>query len=97
MPVTVRVDVAAGVVVLVVTVIVEVPLVVTVVGLKLAAAPVGNPLAVRVTVPVNPFIAPMVTVYVVELPAVTVCVAGEAPMEKSATGAGVTVKLVVAE
>ena len=48
------------------------PLAVTVVGLKLAEAPVGNPLALNVTVPVNPFSAPIVTVYVVELPAVTV-------------------------
>lgn len=72
MPVTVRVDVAAGVVVLVVTVIVEVPLVVTVVGLKLADAPAGKPLALSVTAPANPPSAPMVTVYVVELPAVTV-------------------------
>ena len=69
---TVRVEVAAGVVVLVVTVIVDVPLVVTVVGLKLAEAPEGNPLALNVTVPVNPLRAPIVTVYVVELPAVTV-------------------------
>jgi len=96
-PVTVSVDVAAGVVVLVVTVIVEVPLVVTVVGLKLAEAPVGRPLALNVTVPVNPSSAPIVTVYVVELPAVTVCVPGEAPMVKSGTGAAVTTKLVVAE
>jgi len=94
---TVRVDVAAGVVVLVVTVIVDVPLVVTVVGLKLAEAPEGNPLALNVTVPVNPLSAPIVTVYVVELPAVTVCVPGETPTEKSGVGAAVTTKLVVAE
>ena len=97
MPVTVSVEVAAGVVVPVVTVIVELPLAVIVVGLKLAEAPVGNPLALSVTVPVNPFRAPMVTVYVVELPAVTVCVEGETPTEKSGTGAAVTTKLVVAE
>ena len=97
MPVTVSVEVAAGVVVPVVTVIVELPLAVIVVGLKLAEAPVGNPLALSVTVPVNPFRAPMVTVYVVELPAATVCEAGAAPMEKSGTGAAVTTKLVVAE
>ena len=65
-------DVAAGVVVPVVTVIVELPLAVIVGGEKLAEAPVGRPLALRVTIPVNPFSAPMVTVYVVELPAVTV-------------------------
>jgi hypothetical protein len=96
-PVTVRVDVAAGVVVLVVTVIVEDPLVAIVGGEKLAEAPVGKPLALSVTVPVNPFRAPMVTVYVVELPAVTVCVEGATPIEKSATGAAVTTRLVVAE
>ena len=61
-PVTVRVEVAAGVVLPVVTVIVEVPLVVTVGGEKLAVAALGNPLALRVTVPANPFSAPMVTV-----------------------------------
>jgi hypothetical protein len=46
----------------VVTVIVEEPEVVTVRGLKLAFAPAGSPLAVKVTVPVNPFTAPTVAV-----------------------------------
>ena len=96
-PVTVRVDVAAGVVLPVVTVIVEVPLVVTVGGEKLAVAALGNPLALSVTVPANPFSAPMVTVYVVELPAVTVCVEGETAMEKSGTTAVATTRLVVVE
>src|ERR1700682_5557128 len=82
-PVTVRGDVAAGVVLPVVTVIVELPLAVIVAGEKLAEAPVGKPLALSVTIPVNPFRAPVVTVYVVELPAVTVCVEGETAMEKS--------------
>ena len=31
-------------------------------GLKLAVAPLGNPLALKVTVPVNPFRAPTVAV-----------------------------------
>jgi hypothetical protein len=96
-PVTVRVDVAAGVVLPVVTVIVEVPLVVTVAGEKLAVAALGNPLALRVTIPANPFSALMVTVYVVELPAVTVCVEGATPMEKSGTTAVATTRLEVAE
>ena len=62
LPVTVSVDVAAGVVVLVVTVIVDVPLVLIVAGEKLAEAPAGKPLALNVTVPVNPLSAPTVTV-----------------------------------
>jgi hypothetical protein len=61
-PVMVSVEVASGVVPLVVTVIVEVPLVVTVAGEKLALAPAGKPVALSVTVPVKPLNAPMVTV-----------------------------------
>jgi hypothetical protein len=61
-PVMVSVDVPTGVVLTVVTVSVEVPLPLIVAGEKLAVAPVGNPLAPRVTVPVNPFSAPIVTV-----------------------------------
>ena len=61
-PGMVSVDVPAGVVLAVVTVSVEVPLPLIVAGEKLAVAPVGNPLAPRVTVPVNPFSAPIVTV-----------------------------------
>jgi hypothetical protein len=61
-PVMVSVEVPTGVVLAVVTVSVEVPLPLIVAGEKLAVAPVGNPLAPRVTVPVNPFSAPTVTV-----------------------------------
>ena len=61
-PVMVSVDVPAAVVLAVVTVSVEVPLPLSVAGEKLAVAPVGNPLALRVTVPVNPLSAPTVTV-----------------------------------
>jgi hypothetical protein len=46
----------------VVTVIVEEPEVVTEVGLKVAVAPAGSPLALKVTVPVNPFSALTVAV-----------------------------------
>ena len=60
-PVMVMVEVPVGVVLAVVTVSVEVPLPLMVPGEKLAVAPVGNPLALRVTVPVNPFRAPTVT------------------------------------
>src|ERR1700730_17782659 len=96
-PVTVNVEVPTGVVLPVVTVIVEVPLVVTVAGEKLALAALGIPLALRVTVPANPFSAPMVTVYVVEFPAITVCVEGETAMEKSGTTTVATTKLTVVE
>jgi hypothetical protein len=61
-PVMVSVEVPAGVVPVVVTVSVEVPLPVIVVDEKLGEAPVGRPLAPRVTVPLNPFRAPTVTV-----------------------------------
>jgi hypothetical protein len=61
-PVRVSVEVPMGVVLTVVTVSVEVPLPLIVAGEKLAVAPVGNPLALRVTVPVNPFSARTVTV-----------------------------------
>jgi hypothetical protein len=73
-PVTVRVELAAEVVLEVVTVMVEVPAPVMVAGLKLAVAPAGKPETVGVTVPLKPFTAVVVTVYVVLLPAVIVCV-----------------------
>ena len=57
---------------------------VTVVGLKLAPAPVGNPLALIATLPVNPFSALIVAVYPALFPAVTVCVPGVVAIEKSA-------------
>ena len=53
-PVIVNGKLPAGVVVLDVTVNVEDPDVVTDAGLKLAVAPVGSPLTLNVTVPVNP-------------------------------------------
>ncbi len=46
----------------VVTVIVEVPEPVTEFGLKWAEARDGNPLALKLTAPVKPFTAPIVTV-----------------------------------
>ena len=60
-PVMVRVEVPVSVVPAVVTVSVEVPLALIVGGEKLVVAPVGKPLALRVTVPANPFRAPTVT------------------------------------
>jgi hypothetical protein len=82
-PVIVSVDVPTGVLPVVVTVNVEFPVPVTVAGEKLAVAPVGNPLALSVTTPVNPFNAPMLAVYVVALPTFTVCVPGLADIVKS--------------
>jgi len=60
-PVIVTVELPIGVVLLVVTVIVEEPLEVIDGGLKLAVAPAGKPLAVSVTVPVKPTDAVVVT------------------------------------
>jgi hypothetical protein len=55
---TVKVEVPSGVLPAVVTVKVELPAPVTVAGEKLAVAPIGNPLALSVTIPPNPFKAP---------------------------------------
>jgi hypothetical protein len=67
-PIIVNVDVPTGVLPVVVTVNVELPDPVTVAGEKPAVAPAGNPLALSVTTPVNPFTAPTLAVYVVALP-----------------------------
>jgi hypothetical protein len=61
-PVIVMVNVPVGVVLAVVTVIVEEPEPVTEVGLKVALAPDGRPLALKVTAPANPFTAAIVAV-----------------------------------
>src|SRR5438067_2425302 len=85
-PVTVSVYVPAGVAELVVTDKVEEPEVVTDIGLKLPVAPDGNPLALRFTLPVNPFNALIVVVKVALFPALTVCDEGLAEIEKSGAG-----------
>jgi hypothetical protein len=96
-PMSVTVDVPAGVVLVVVTVSVEVPDPVTVAGEKLAVAPLGNPLALSVTTPANPFNDPIVAVYVVVFPATTVCVLGLPAIVKSGGGgAAFTTRLTVA-
>jgi len=82
-PVIVSVDVPTGVLPVVVTVNVELPVPVTVAGEKLAVAPAGNPLALSVTAPVKPFSAPILAVYVVALPTITVRVLGLADIVKS--------------
>lgn len=79
--------------VLVVTDMVDDPEPVTDVGLKVALAPAGNPLALKLTLPENPPDPVTVAVYDVPLPAVTVWEAGVAEMEKSPTGAGFTTKV----
>ena len=62
-PLMVSVELAAGVVLAVVTVSVDVPVLpVMVEGLKLAVAPVGNPVTVNATFPVKPFTAALLTV-----------------------------------
>jgi hypothetical protein len=82
-PVIVSVDVPTGVLPVVVTVNVELPVPVTVPGEKPAVAPAGNPLTLSATAPVNPFNAPMLVVYVVALPTITVCVLGLPDIVKS--------------
>jgi len=92
-----NVDVPAGVLPVVVTVNVEFPAPVTVAGEKPAVAPAGNPLALSVTTPPNPFNAPMLAVYVVAFPAITVCVPGLPDIVKSGGGGcALTTKLTVA-
>ena len=66
---------------------VEVPEPVTDGGLKDPEAPVGKPLALRVTLPLKLFRADMEVLKVVLPPGLIVCVAGEAEMEKSGVGA----------
>lgn len=61
-PVMVTVNVPVAVVLLVVTVMVDEPEPVTVVGINEAVAFAGNPLALKVTTPLNPFCAVMVAV-----------------------------------
>src|SRR4051812_25099220 len=86
-PVMVSVYVPACTLVVVLTVKVEEPDPLIEVGLKLPVAPAGNPLTLRLTLPVNPFNAPTVVVYDVPLPAVTVCDDGLAERVKFGTGA----------
>ena len=64
---------------------VDVPDVDNDVGLKDAVVPLGRPLTLRPTVPLNPAFIVNVVLYVVGLPAETVCDDGEADIEKSGT------------
>src|SRR6266404_3247515 len=69
-----------------VTVKVELPDPATEVGLKVAVTRAGNPLTLRLTVPVNPLTAPIVTVYLPVAPRATVRLAGETEIVKSGLG-----------
>ena len=62
---------------------VELPEVDTEVGAKVAVAPVGRPVAAKLTVPVKPLSAPTFTVKVAGLPGLTDAVVGVAVSEKS--------------
>jgi hypothetical protein len=77
----VKLEVASGVAVVVAMVRVDVP-VVTGVGLKAQVAPVGRPLHVRSTAPVNPFVGDTVIVEVPDCPGPTTAT-GVPPTEKS--------------
>jgi hypothetical protein len=82
--VTVKLPGATPTVVLIVSVVEPEPL--TVVGVKVGVAPAGRPDTPKLTVPLKPFVALVVTVYETLLPAVTVAEAGETPTEKSGGG-----------
>jgi len=71
-PLMVSVELVAGVLPEVAIVRVVVPEPVMVAGLKVTVAPTGNPVTVGVTVPLNPLIAVLLTVYVVLAP-ITTC------------------------
>lgn len=79
-PITVMLEVATGVAVVVVIVRVDVPLV-SEFGLKAQFAPAGRPPQVRATVPVNPFVEDTVMVDVPDCPGVETLI-GVPPTEK---------------
>jgi hypothetical protein len=81
-PLIVSVNVPRGVLDFVETVIVELPEPVMEPGLNDAVARDGNPLTLRLTLPLNPLLGVTVTVYVVEFPRFTERVAGDAEIEK---------------
>jgi len=82
-PVIESVELPMGVLPWVVTVRVELAPGAIEVGLNEGLAPLGRPLAERLTVPVNPFTAPTLTVYLILPPGVTVFVPGAAAKVKS--------------
>jgi hypothetical protein len=92
---TLRSGVRGGTWAIVEIVSVEVPLPETDEGENVQVAPTGRPLQLRLTVPVNPFRAPIVSVEVPELPAVTGMLVGLA--EKLKSGVVVTVMVTAVE
>lgn len=82
-PIMVKVNVPAGVFLVVETVKTEFPPPVIEVGLKIPVAFAGKPLTLKVTTPLNPFCGLTVAVYVVLAPLLMFCAAGD----------GTTVKL----
>jgi hypothetical protein len=83
--------------VLVLTESVELPEVTMDVGLNVPVAPVGSPVTLSVTVPVNPFSGLRVEVKVVLDPAVMVRVDGDAETAKSAGGGALTTSVTEAD
>ena len=84
-PLIVSVYVPVGVEALVETLMVVDPEVLTDAGLNEAVAPVGSPVTLNATVPLNPVPGVTVAVYVVPAPAMTVRDDGVADNEKSVT------------
>ena len=82
-PVTVSVYEPAGVDALVATVSVEDPVGEVAAGLNVPVAPLGSPATDQVTEPVYPLVAVALAVYVVDPPAVTAWLAGDAETVKS--------------
>jgi hypothetical protein len=79
----------------VVRVNVELPLPVTVVGLKSAVTPEGSPLIVNPTLPANPLTAVVLTVYTALLPATALWLPGVAPTVKSGGPLTISVRFAV--
>jgi hypothetical protein len=94
LPIIFRVNVPAGVCLVVETVKTEFPPPVIEVGLKVPVAFAGKPLTLKVTSPLNPFCGLTVAVYVVLAPLLTVCAAGDGTTVKLDTDS-VTVALCV--
>lgn len=84
--VTVIGSVPAGVAPIVVIVSCALPVPLMEVGLKVAIAPLGKPVAARLATPEYPLCPAMLMVYVVEAPGCNDWLAGEAVIAKSATG-----------
>ena len=81
-PLMLKVNVPAGVCLVVEIVTTVVPLPVIEVGLNVAVVLAGKPLTLKVTTPLNPFCGVTVAVYVVRDPLFPLCVAGDGYMVK---------------